>query len=146
MNTDLKGEKALKISLMRIKGIGKNLANILCRVANLNPLMKAGALTDDQIKMIEGKIKTISDHIPTWLLNRQKDYETGEDGHLLTADLDFTQANDIKRMKMIKCYKGVRHSKGLPVRGQKTKSNFRRNKGKGSLGVKRKKGAKSGKN
>ena len=47
-------------------------------------------------------------------------------------------------MKKVKSYKGVRHSAGLTVRGQKTKSNFRRNKGKLSLGVKKKQGAKAG--
>ena len=51
------------------------------------------------------------------------------------GDLDFTVDNDLKRMKMIKCYRGMRHAFGLPVRGQRTKSNFRKNKGKASLGV-----------
>ena len=128
MNTDLKGEKALKISLMRIQGIGKNLANILCRVANLNPLMKAGALTDDQIKMIEGKIKTISDHIPTWLLNRQKDYETGENKHLVLGDINYIQGNDKTRLGRIRSYRGLRLAQKLPVRGQRTKCNFRKRK------------------
>ena len=57
--------------------------------------------------------------------------------------LSFTQDNDIKMMKKIKSYKGVRHILGQPVRGQRTKSNFRKNKGK-VLGVKRKEGTKPG--
>ena len=56
----------------------------------------------------------------------------------------FTQDNDIKMMKKMRSYKGIRHSLGLPVRGQRTKSNFRKNKGK-VLGVRKKEGAKAGK-
>jgi small subunit ribosomal protein S13 len=77
------------------------------------------------------------------MLNRRKDYETGEDIHLLSSDLAFTQDNDIKMMKKMKSYKGMRHARGLTVRGQKTRANFRRNKGK-VAGVQKKK-AKTGK-
>ena len=55
----------------------------------------------------------------------------------------FAQENDVKRLKRIRSYVGVRHGQGLPVRGQRTKSNFRRNKGKGPLGVKKKEAAKA---
>jgi small subunit ribosomal protein S13 len=55
--------------------------------------------------------------------------------HLITTELDLTIDNDLKRMKKVKSYKGVRHMLGQPVRGQRTKSNFRKNKGKVSLGV-----------
>ena len=58
--------------------------------------------------------------------------------------MSFTQDNDIKMLKKIKSYKGIRHSLGLPVRGQRTRSNFRKNKGK-VMGVKRKEGAKADK-
>ncbi len=78
------------------------------------------------------------------MLNRRRDYETNENKHLVTGDIKFVQDNDIKRLKKIKTYKGVRHILELPVRGQRTKSNFRKNKGK-VLGVKRRPGAKPGK-
>jgi small subunit ribosomal protein S13 len=68
--------------------------------------------------------------MPIWLKNRRKDYETGVDKHLLGTDLDLTQENDIKRLKKVKAYRGIRHIHGQPSRGQRTKSNFRRNKGK----------------
>ena len=67
---------------------------------------------------------------PTWMLNRRKDYEDGSDKHVITGDLKFALENDIKRLKRIKSYIGMRHGVGLPVRGQRTKSNLRRNKGK----------------
>ncbi len=81
---------------------------------------------------------------PVWMLNRRKDLELGEDRHLITSDLTFTQDNDIKMLKKIRSYKGVRHILGQPVRGQRTKSNFRKNKGKVHLGVKVRAGAKAG--
>jgi len=73
------------------------------------------------------------------MLNRRKDYEDGTDKHIILGDLKFTKDNDIKRMKKIKSNKGYRHAWGLPVRGQRTKSNFRKNKGK-VTGVKKKSG------
>ena len=74
------------------------------------------------------------------MLNRKHDPESGQDRHLLVAELDFEKDNDIKRMKMIRSYRGLRHMFGYPVRGQRTRSNFRKNKGK-VMGVKRAKTA-----
>jgi small subunit ribosomal protein S13 len=71
------------------------------------------------------------------MLNRNRDFETGENQHLLTGDLAFVQDNDIKRAKKIKSWTGIRHIRGQPVRGQRTRSHFRKNKGK-VIGVKKK--------
>ena len=57
--------------------------------------------------------------------NRQKDLETGESKHLVSTDLDMRKDFDIRRLKKIRSYKGVRHTAGLPVRGQRTRSHFR---------------------
>ena len=70
--------------------------------------------------------------------------ETSEDIHITRADLELATDADIKKLKKSKSYKGLRHQWGLPVRGQKTKSNFRKNKGK-VTGVKKKAQKKSGK-
>ena len=72
------------------------------------------------------------------MLNRRKNYEDRKNIHVITGDLIFSNENDIKRLKKIRSYRGVRHGMGLPLRGQRTKSNFRKNKGKSSLGVKKK--------
>ena len=142
MNTDLDGRKQVLYALT--KGIRYMLANAVCRKANVPLDKKAGYLNDDEVKALD---QVLSDFrkagIPDWMLNRRKDYESGLDKHLFSGILDFTREMDIKRMKKTKSYKGLRHQWGLPVRGQRTKSNFRRNKGKGSLGVVKKK-AKSG--
>ena len=144
LNTDLEGAKKLNNSLRKIKGIGSMLANAICSVANINRNALTGELTKDQVNKLEGILKDLpKSGLPAWMLNRRKDYETGEDKHLFTADLNLTKDDDIKKLKKIKSYKGVRHMFNLPVRGQKTKSNFRPNKGKAKLGVK--KPAKTGK-
>jgi small subunit ribosomal protein S13 len=139
-NTDVDGKKQIVQALLKIKGIGFMYSNAICTVASIDKRAKAGYLTDEQVnKLTEVILNPTSNSIPSWMFNRRKDVETGEDKHLITADLDFTKGNDIKMMKKIRSYKGVRHSFGLPVRGQRTKANFRKNKGKVSLGVQRKK-------
>ncbi len=135
LGTDIKGERTLLYGLRKIKGVGFMFANAICRLSKVNPQKKVGELEDQEIKRIEASFENPS--LPSWLLNRRKDYETGEDKHLFQADLDFTRANDKKRLMKIKSYRGLRLQWGLPVRGQKTKSNFRKNKGK-TMGVKRK--------
>jgi small subunit ribosomal protein S13 len=136
---DLDGTKSVGHQLTRVKGVGVSYANAICIVLSLNKSIKSGELSDEQLAKIE---KVLADphqfKIPEWMLNRKKDPETGENRHLVGSDLKFIQDNDIKMMRKIRCYKGIRHSQGLPVRGQKTKSNFRRNKGK-AMGVHKKK-------
>ena len=73
------------------------------------------------------------------MMNRRKDYEDGKDKHLLTSSLDLQKELDIKRLKKIRSYRGLRHALGQPVRGQRTKSHFRKNK---TVGVQKKKAGK----
>ena len=145
-NTDLDGEKQVVYALREIKGIGFMAANAICNCLKIDRRTKGVDLTEEQVKKIEAAVKdpaTIK--LPSWLFNRRKDYETGADRHLVLSELDFAKDNDIKRLKKIKAYRGVRHIYGLPTRGQRTKANFRKNKGKAGLGVKRRQGAKEGK-
>jgi len=132
-NTDLAGEKSLFLSLQKVKGVGENFARVICKLAEIDYLKKTGDITDAEVKKLE---KVLEDPekagFPTRFLNRQKDFETGMDKHLILADLDFEKDQDQKRQKKIKSYIGLRHQWRLPVRGQRTKSNFRPNKGKGS--------------
>jgi small subunit ribosomal protein S13 len=138
-NTDLLGSKPIYHALRKIKGIGPMYANMICNLINLDKNKKTGILTDAEIEKLNDAIKNPQKYnVPRWMMNRRDDYETGEDKHLVTTDLKFANENDIRRMKKIKSYKGIRHSIGQPVRGQRTKANFRRNKGKTSLGVKKK--------
>ena len=144
-NTDLDGSKALYHALTKIKGIGHMYSNFVVTAANVERTKKIGILSDVELKRIEDVIKSpLPYNPPAWMLNRRKDFETGKDIHLIGSELDFVKDNDIKMMKKIKSYKGVRHILGLPVRGQRTRSNSRKNKGK-VMGVKRRPGAKTGK-
>ena len=146
-NTDLDGRKQVFIGLRKIKGIGFMFSNMVLSIAGISKSKKCGMLTDAEVKQLDEIIRNPKRfEVPSWLFNRRRDYEDNEDKHLLTSDLEFVRSNDIKMLRKIKCYKGTRHQKGLPVRGQKTRSNFRRNKGKksGSLGVQRAKAGKKG--
>ena len=135
-NTDLQGGKPVSHALTGIKGVGPRLALVTCKKLKIDPKIKIGELPEPDVKKINEFLK--NPDLPKWFLNRPVDRETGESKHLLVADLDFQNENDVKRLKMIKAYRGIRHMFHLPSRGQRTKSNFRRNKGK-VTGVKRKK-------
>jgi ribosomal protein uS13 len=137
MNTDLDGRKPIGYALTKIKGIGFMYSNLVCKLSHVDWKKRAGNLTNDEISEIEKVIRNpLEAGAPIWLLNRRKDPEDGKDKHLLTAELDFNKDNDIKMMKKIKAYRGLRHAWGLPVRGQRTRSNFRKNK---AIGVSKKK-------
>ena len=128
-NTDLDGAKAIGTTLRQIKGINFRFANLIFYLAKIDRSKRTGDLAEDELKRINDVINApLKFGAPHWMLNRRKDSETGEDKHLITVDLTFTQDNDIKMMKKIKSYRGVRHILGQPVRGQRTKSNFRKNK------------------
>ncbi len=140
-NTDLDGNKQVSMALIKVKGVGFMFANAVCRMAHISHHEKIGYLPQAKVELLDSILKNpAKNEFPAWLFNRRRDYESGEDKHLLKGDLDFQKSNDIKRLRMIRSYRGSRHASGLPVRGQKTRSNFRRNKGK-VLGVQRKKAA-----
>jgi small subunit ribosomal protein S13 len=132
-NTDLNGEKPISLALCKIKGVSHMFAHALCYVGGIDKMKKAGDLSEAEEKRLNELIRNPRGAgIPEWILNRRNDVESGEDMHLIGSDIAYAKENDIKRMKKIKTYKGLRHAVGLPVRGQRTKSNFRKNKKKGS--------------
>ncbi|MBI2654488.1 30S ribosomal protein S13 [Candidatus Woesearchaeota archaeon] len=143
-NTDLDGNKPINHALTKIKGVSFMFSNAVLNVVGIGKAKKAGYLSDAETARIDEVVREPAKFgIPPWIFNRKKDPEDGTDKHLIGTALTFTQDNDIKMMKKMRSYKGVRHSLGLPVRGQRTRSNFRKNKGK-VLGVKKKEGTKAG--
>ncbi|MCK5283172.1 MAG: 30S ribosomal protein S13 [Nanoarchaeota archaeon] len=139
---DFGGDKPIYHQLTKIRGVGTSYSNMICNLVGISKLKKAGELSDKEIQRIEEAIVNPEKFgAPVWMVNRRKDPETGKDQHLTGSELKFNQDNDIKIMRKIRSYKGTRHSQGLPARGQRTKSNFRRNKGK-VTGVKKKRGGK----
>jgi len=140
VNTDLNGLKPVHHALSQIKGVGVSFSHLVCHLAKVDMYAKLGSLDEATIKKLDEVIRNPLKHgAPVWMVNRRRDFETNENRHVVTGDIDFVNDNDMKRLKKIKAYRGIRHMLGLPVRGQRTRSNFRKNKGKIHLGVQRKK-------
>ena len=137
-NSDVSGEERLGFALTSIRGVGPRISNAIIQKLKLNPEELAGNLTDKNVDEIENAVQNINEFVPSWLLNRQKDYDTGENIHPVSVDLKMVHDDDLNRMKKVKSYKGIRHASGHKVRGQRTYSNGRRGL---ALGVSRKKGA-----
>lgn len=135
LSKDIEGGMGIYAGLTKIKGVSWALANAICKKLGLDKRRKIGSLTEAETKKIEEFMK--NPDLPKYIKNRQMDFETGEDQHLIGSDLELKKEFDIKRLKNIKSYRGYRHVAGLPSRGQKTRSHFRRNKAKGS-GIKKK--------
>jgi small subunit ribosomal protein S13 len=133
---DIEGKESLYAGLTKIKGVSWSMANAICKKLGFDKKKKVGSLTEQEIKKIEDFLK--NPDLPKYLTNRRKDFDTGEDLHLTGSDLELKKEFDIKRLKKIKSYRGYRHTAGLPTRGQRTRSNFRKNRAKGA-GIKKKK-------
>ena len=106
---DLPREKRIEIGLTYIYGIGRVSATKILAEAGVNPDTRVRDITDDEVKKITEAIETL--------------------GITTEGDLRREIALNIKRLQEIGCYRGIRHRKGLPVRGQKTKNNARTRKG-----------------
>ena len=106
---DLPNDKRVEIGLTYVYGIGRPMANRILKETNVDPDIRVKDLTEEQIALIKGYID--------------------KNNLLVEGDLHREIALNIKRLMEIGCYSGVRHRKGLPVRGQKTKTNARTRKG-----------------
>jgi small subunit ribosomal protein S13 len=132
---DIPGSRNIFAGLTRIKGISWALANAVCIKLGIKRGKKVSELSKDEIKNIEKFLHELP--VCDYLKNRRSDRESGETTHFYGSDLDMKREFDIKRLREIKSYRGVRHALKLPVRGQRTRSHFR-TKGR-AMGIKRKK-------
>ncbi len=139
LNTDLNGNKPIVHALLKVHGVGFNLASAICNVLDIPKTRKAGLLSNDDAKRIEVLVKD-GKVLPSWMFNRKNEEVTGETKHLIGSDLKFAVDNDIKRLKRLKLYRGIRHGQGQPVRGQRTRSHFRHGR---AVGVQKSKVAKA---
>ena len=105
---DLPREKRVEIGLTYIYGIGRTSSNRILEAANVDPSTRVRDVTDEEVKRISAVI---------------------DETQTVEGDLRREIALNIKRLQEIGCYRGIRHRKGLPVRGQKTKTNARTRKG-----------------
>ncbi len=124
-NADLDGNKSTVLALTGLKGVGKRVAEIVINFTGVPRNEKIGNLSDEKIEEIKEFIDNLDQNVPNWLLNRQRDFDTNENIHLFDTDLDMIKREDINRLKMIRCYRGIRHERGQKVRGQRTKSTGR---------------------
>jgi len=136
LGKDIRGDKKLGAALTQIGGISWTFSNAICKVLKLDKNQRIQDIDKKELEKIEAFIK--DPQIPSFLKNRQKDLETGEDQHISGADLRLRLEFDLKRLKKIRSYKGLRHGANLPVRGQRTKAHFRRNRGKSVAAAKKK--------
>lgn len=105
---DLPREKRLEIGLTYIYGIGRVISNNICEATNISADIRVKDLTDDQVAKLRNYI---------------------EHNVIVEGDLRKKVSLDIKKLSEIGCYRGIRHRKGLPVRGQNTRNNARTRKG-----------------
>ena len=116
-NIELPSEKQIWIGLTAIYGIGKSLGKTICENAEVNPVTKVKNLTDKEIARLRKEV----------------------DNHVVEGDLRRNVQMSIKNKMEINCYQGVRHKKGLPVRGQRTNRNAHTRKGRGKVVANKKK-------
>ena len=137
IDADVEGSESTWLALTRVTGIDFMLSNAICTVLKLPKLEKVGYLTDEQLKQIEDCMQNPAKfNIPKWMLNRRRDLETGEDKHIVGAQVKLQQNMDIRFLRKIRSWRGIRHSRGLRVRGQRTRTTGRKG---GTLGVIKKK-------
>ncbi len=136
MGRDLDGTTNVVFALTGIKGINLRLANVLAKKANVPQDKRMGFLSEPEVKRLEETLSNIEgQNLPSWMLNRRKDGETGKDIHLVTSDLDLRMKQDIENLTNMRSWRGYRHSYGLSTRGQRTRTTGRKGK---VVGVKKK--------
>ena len=136
-SADIDGQENLLQGLTRIKGVGLRISKTIINQLELDPSQRLGYITDETIAGIEQIIKDpVAAGLPDWYVNRPRDRMSGKMMHLIGSDLDFAHKNDIDRLRRIKSWRGTRHTLGLKVRGQHTRTTGR---GGMAVGVSRKK-------
>lgn len=127
---DLKGHWSVPKALRSIKGIGINLGQVISAIVisklNLKPTTMIGELDEEQLKKLEEIITNPQKFgVPTFMLNRQRDYVEGQPQHLIATDLAYATKQDIEHEKESYTWRGFRHAYGQKVRGQHTRSTGR---------------------
>jgi len=126
LNTDLAGKRQVHMALTGIKGVGRRCAKIFTERAGVDPNATLGLLPDAEIDKLKKVVEEDAiNSLPIWMVNRRVDIETGKDIHVMGMDLNMTLREDLDLMKKMRSYKGLRHERGLRVRGQRTRSSGR---------------------
>jgi small subunit ribosomal protein S18e len=127
LNTNVDGRQKIWVALTAINGIGRRFAVLICKKADIDLSKRAGELTSEQIASLVAIIsQPLQFKIPSWFVNRQKDFKDGKYNHVVSNQLDAVLRDDLTRLKKIRCHRGLRHYWGIRVRGQHTKTTGRR--------------------
>ena len=119
---DLDGSKKIEHALISIKGISWAYAHAIRKALGFENI-KIAELSQEDIEKIKQVLADPQKFgIPSWLYNRQKDIATGKDLHISSSDIDLAGKMDVRRLKNMRCYRGVRHFYNYKVRGQRTRS------------------------
>ena len=125
IGVEIPGEKRIDIALRYVYGIGPSNAKVILQKANIDPSIRSKDLNEQQLSQIVHAIQ--------------------EGKYIIEGDLRRELGLNLKRLQAIKCYRGLRHQRGLPVRGQRTSTNARTRKGpRKTVGVQRNPNAKTG--
>lgn len=125
--TDVDGTKKLVYGLTKIRGVGPSYAAAIVRASELRPEMRLGDLSEVEVQKLEDVMRDPAKYgLPSRLFNRRRGFESGRDSHLIGPDLILSMKTDIDFMKDSRTWKGVRHSLGLKVRGQHTRTTGRK--------------------
>jgi small subunit ribosomal protein S13 len=125
LGVDIRGEKRIDVALRDIYGVGPVNSRQILQKANIDPAIRAKDLNEQQLSQIAHAVQ--------------------EGKYVIEGDLRREVGLDLKRLQAIKCYRGIRHLRGLPVRGQRTQTNARTRKGpRKTVGVQRNPNAKTG--
>lgn len=138
---DIDGHLPLERALTHIRGISYMMANAILTVfsetSGVSRNTKLGELTEEQVEKLEDIIyNPLKYGIPEYMLNNRFELFSGETRHLVETDIDLYKREIVNYHQSMKSWKGIRYSLGLPVRGQRTKTSFRRGR---TVGVQRKK-------
>jgi len=123
--TDIEGSKDVAHALTGIRGIGYRLATAIADRAKVGKTERIGSIEDEQIAKLEETLLSLGSWAPHWLMNRQRDPDTGKNVHLHGSDLAARERDDVNYLRKIRAYKGIRHETGQRVRGQRTRTTGR---------------------
>ncbi|MDV3278405.1 MAG: 30S ribosomal protein S13 [Nitrososphaerales archaeon] len=124
---DLDGSKKLVVALSDVKGVGDNFAASVVKKLGIDPRVRVGTLTEAQVHEVERALQNAATSaLPQWYYNRRNDPETGETKQFLGSDLDFVIKGDMDKEKNVQSWRGIRHTLGLKVRGQRTRTTGRK--------------------
>eukprot|EP01127_Copromyxa_protea_P001936 TRINITY_DN1183_c0_g1_i1.p2 TRINITY_DN1183_c0_g1~~TRINITY_DN1183_c0_g1_i1.p2 ORF type:complete len:153 (-),score=32.19 TRINITY_DN1183_c0_g1_i1:57-515(-) len=138
LRNQIDGAVNIVYALTAIKGVGRRFSTLVLKKAGVDTKKRAGDVTPEELESIVNIMAEPTEFkIPTWFLNRQKDFTTGKTKHVLSNALSSVLRDDLVRLRKIRAHRGLRHYWNLRVRGQHTKTTGRNGR---TVGVSKRRG------